>query len=202
MSPRPYRSDRRTAAAEETRRRVLAAAREHLSGPAATRVSVDAVAKAADVSRQTVYNAFGSKSGLLEALFDSLAEHAGLALDDAFAADGADEALADFCAAFCRFWESERPVVRRLRGLAVLDDDLERLLRERDRMRRAALSSLLGRFGEEPPSDDVLDLVWQLTSFESFDLLAGREGDEGGRTAGEVADLIARTVASVRAEGA
>ncbi|MEV4257899.1 TetR/AcrR family transcriptional regulator, partial [Spirillospora sp. NPDC049652] len=179
-------------------------AREHLSGAAVTRVSVDAVAKAADVSRQTVYNAFGSKSGLLEALFDSLAEHAGLALDPAFAAADADEALAEFCAAFCRFWASERPVVRRLRGLAVLDDDLARLLRERDDMRRAALSALLGRFSAEPPAADAVDVIWQLTSFESFDLLAGRDRTDadgqpdGGRGVDEVAELIARTAVAVR----
>ncbi|MFC4911218.1 TetR/AcrR family transcriptional regulator [Actinomadura gamaensis] len=197
MSPRPYRSDRRAAAAEETRRRVLAAAREHLSGTGMTRLSVDAVAKAADVSRQTVYNAFGSKSGLLEALFDSLAEEAGLSLGAAFAADGVDEALARFCAAFCGFWASERPVVRRLRGMAVLDDDLDKLLRERDGMRRTALITLLGRFDGEPPAAQVLDVAWQLTSFESFDLLAGRDGD-GGRSTEEVARLIADAVIAVR----
>lgn len=199
MSPRPYRSDRRAAGAEETRRRVLSAAREHLSGTGVTRVSVDSVAKAADVSRQTVYNAFGSKSGLLEALFDSLAEHAGLALEPAFTADDADEALAAFCVAFCGFWASERPVVRRLRGLAVLDVDLDRMLRERDDMRRAALATLLTRFDGEPPAEAVLDVAWQLTSFESFDVLAGRDGE---RSAEEVARLVARAVAAVRAGGA
>ncbi|MCP2343746.1 TetR/AcrR family transcriptional regulator [Actinomadura rupiterrae] len=197
MSPRPYRSDRRTAAAEETRRRVLAAAREHLSGPAVTRVSVDAVAKAADVSRQTVYNAFGSKSGLLEALFDSLAEHAGLSLEAAFTADDADTAFAEFCKAFCSFWASERPVVRRLRGMAVLDDDLDELLRARDEMRKAGLTSLFTRFEGEEPSPDVLDVAWQLTSFESYDLLAGRDGD-AARSTEDVARIVAGAVVSVR----
>ncbi|MEV5574167.1 TetR/AcrR family transcriptional regulator [Spirillospora sp. NPDC052269] len=196
MSPRPYRSDRRAAAADETRRRVLSAAREHLAGEGVTRVSMDAVAKAADVSRQTVYNVFGSKTGLLEALFDSLAEHAGLSLEPAFTADDVDEALAAFCAAFCGFWASERPVLRRLRGMTVLDDDLDRLLRERDDRRRAGLSALLSRFDGEPPAEELLDVAWQLTSFESFDLLAGR-GE--GRSTDEVARVVARAVAAVRA---
>ncbi|MFC5182960.1 TetR/AcrR family transcriptional regulator [Actinomadura harenae] len=199
MSPRPYRSDRRAAGAEETRRRVLSAAREHLAGDGVTRVSVDAVAKAADVSRQTVYNAFGSKTGVLEALFDSLAEHAGLSLEPAFMADDLDQAVEAFCAAFCGFWASERQVLRRLRGIAVLDDDLDRLLRARDDMRRAGLSALFSRFEGAEPAEDLLDTAWQLTSFESFDLLAGRDG---GRSPEEVARVVARAVSAVRVQGA
>ncbi|WP_240137841.1 TetR/AcrR family transcriptional regulator [Streptomyces sp. MUM 178J] len=174
MSPRPYHSGKRQAAADETRQRILAAARTLLSGASAHQVSVDAVAKAADVSRQTVYNAFGSKSGLLEALFDTLAARAGMDVQEAFAAPDAATALTRFTEAFCRFWDSDRTVIRRLRGMAVLDRDLDRLLRERDEMRRSALTELLRRFTDAPEPETV-DIIWQLTGFEAYDALAGRD---------------------------
>ncbi|MEU8343729.1 hypothetical protein AB0C74_18695 [Spirillospora sp. NPDC048832] len=53
------------------------------------------------------------------------------------------EALAAFAGTFCRFRASDRTVLRRLGGMALLDHDLERLLRNRDEMRRTALIELL-----------------------------------------------------------
>ena len=74
MSPRPYRLGQRQAATDETRARILAAARELLAASdGLTGFSIEAVARQADVARMTVYYQFGSKPGLLEALFDDLA---------------------------------------------------------------------------------------------------------------------------------
>lgn len=172
MSPRSYQSDKRQAAARQTRLRILTAARTLLAGATVTQVSVDTVAKAADVSRQTIYNTFGSKPGLLEALFDSLAEQGGMSLEAAFGTADERAAVTGFVEVFCGFWASERLVIRRLRGMAALDPDLERLLGERDEMRRAALRSLLQRFGYAADAGEI-DVVWQLTSFETFHALAG-----------------------------
>src|SRR3989442_13135299 len=73
MSPRPYRLGRRQPAAQRTRARVLRAARQLLTARAgAEPFSVDAVARRAGVARMTVYHRFGSRRGLLEALFHSL----------------------------------------------------------------------------------------------------------------------------------
>jgi AcrR family transcriptional regulator len=48
--------------------------------------SLDAIAKAADVTRLTVYNQFGSRRGLLEAVFDDIARRGRLhRLNDAMA---------------------------------------------------------------------------------------------------------------------
>lgn len=59
--------------------RILAAAREVLTNSDRyAEFSIPGVARAADVARVTVYNQFGSKAGLLEALSDELARHGGL----------------------------------------------------------------------------------------------------------------------------
>ncbi|MYS84998.1 TetR/AcrR family transcriptional regulator [Embleya scabrispora] len=193
MSPRVYKSDKRQSAAEDTRQRILAAARALLAAPKPTQISVDAIAKAADVSRQTIYNAFGSKSGLLEALFDSLATRADIDLPPAFAAADPVTALRRFTESFCRFWASDPVVIRRLRGMAVLDSDLDRLLRERDDMRRTALTTLLGAHAETT-ADDTIDVIWQLTGFETYDGLARRDPT---REPAVVTDLVATAVTAV-----
>src|SRR5579883_3637314 len=77
--PRPYRLGQRQAAADQTRARILSAARELLaSADGFSGFTVDAVARQAGVARMTVYYQFDSKVGLLEALFDDLASRGGM----------------------------------------------------------------------------------------------------------------------------
>src|SRR5437868_652736 len=71
MKPRPYRLGQRQTTIEQTRARIVAAARELLATPGGIAgFTIDAVAAQAGVARMTVYNQFASKIGLLEALFD------------------------------------------------------------------------------------------------------------------------------------
>src|SRR6266576_5533846 len=79
MKKRAYVSSVRSEAAAETRDRVIEAAAKLLREDASiARFSLDDVAKAAGVTRLTVYNQFGSRRGLLEAVFDDIARQGGL----------------------------------------------------------------------------------------------------------------------------
>jgi AcrR family transcriptional regulator len=183
MSPRPYRSVQRYAAAEQTRARIITAARELLNASGGfSGFTVDAVARQAGVARLTVYYQFGSKLGLLEALFDDLAARGQIQdLAAAFQQPDPEVALSQFIEVLGRFWTSDRRVIRRLRALAALDPEVEQGLQERDQWRRGGLGVLVRRLSAErgrPAAeavDDVVDLLFTLTSFESFDSLAGPE---------------------------
>lgn len=176
MSPRPYRLGQRRAAIDQTRARVLAAARELLVSAEPGRFSIDAVAQKADVARATVYYQFRSKAGLLEALFDSLGATGGMAgLADAFRLDDPLAALDAYVAVFGRFWGSDRLLHRRLRGLAALDPELGEALRARQEWRRRGAATLVTRLTGQiglPPAERT-DLLFAVTSFETFDTLAG-----------------------------
>jgi AcrR family transcriptional regulator len=219
MSPRPYQLGARQAAVDETRRRVLTAARDLLlTEPAGyTAFTVDAVAKRADVARATVYYRFGSKAGLLEALFDDLAAAGRMdRLAEAFTEPDPVEALRTFVARFAEFWAGDRLVLRRIRALAALDPDVGPLIAARDQRRRDGARVLLARHaatptprrpGAEtadtaatataaataPPLETLVDLVHTLTSFETFDTLAGPDRDPRD-VAPLVADLVLRAV--------
>ena len=178
--PRPYRLGQRQAATDQTRARILVAARDLLMSPAGyARLSVEAVARQADVARMTVYHQFGSKIGLLEALCDTLASSGGMErLADAFRRAAPRDALDQYITVFARFWESDRLVLRRLRGLAALDPDFGQVIRARDERRREGLGVLVRRmFGRSEPDttalDEMVNVLYTLTSFECFETLAG-----------------------------
>ncbi len=181
MSPRPYQLGQRQAASEQTRNRIISAARELLMvREGFSGFSIDAVARQADVARMTVYHQFGSKVGLLEALCDSLAASGGMEqLASAFRRPQPLDALDEYITVFGRFWESDRPVTRRLRGLAALDADFEQVIRARDERRRTGLRVIVGRLveqhGQPAPAalDELVEVLYTLTSFETFDTLAG-----------------------------
>src|SRR2546427_3253240 len=118
MSPRPYRLGQRQVAADETRSRILNAARAQLETEAS--FSIDAVARRADVARMTVYYQFGSRRGLLEALFDDLAARGGIPqLPSAFQERDAMGGLDRLIEIFAHFWTSPRAVHRRLRAIPI-----------------------------------------------------------------------------------
>jgi AcrR family transcriptional regulator len=189
LSPRAYRLGERQAASDATRARIIEAAREVLE--TSDSFSIDAVAQKAGVARMTVYYQFNSKRGLLEALFDYLAARGGMPqLPLAFQRPNPLEALEKMINVFAHFWASDRVVLRRLRGMAALDPELDEVLLARNEGRRNGLRAIVGRLPKEkrPQAqsvDDTVDLLHTLISFESFDVLAGKN-----RTPQDVAPII------------
>ena len=190
MASRAYNLGQRQVAADETRRKIVGAARELLAdehGPAG--FTVDAVARQAGVARMTVYHQFRSKRGVLEAVFDDLANRGLMPhLRPVFHEPAATRALDGLISAFTAFWDSDRIVLRRARALAALDPEIAESVRARDEMRRQHLRNILARL--EPahaPSvrqlADIVDVLHTLTSFETFDALlrAGRSRDQATR---------------------
>jgi AcrR family transcriptional regulator len=197
MSPRPYRLGKREEAIGEGRRRILDAARELLRVSAAyPGFTVDAVARRADVARATVYYQFGSKTGLLEAVCDDLAEAGGMAdLARVFTSPAPDAAIRDFITAFAGFWAADRVVMRRLRALAALDPDVGAVIAARDQRRREGLTVLVARLpaGTGPVAEQAVQMLYALTSFETFDTLAGPD-----RGLADALPLVTRLADAVR----
>src|SRR5262249_19564472 len=200
MKRRPYRLGQRQTTVEQTRARIVAAARELLATPDGfSGFTVDAVAAQAGVARMTVYNQFGSKMGLLEALFDDLAARGLLArLRAAFARPEPREALEELIAAFGGFWNSDRIVIRRIRGLSLIDADFERAVRARDERRREGIRTILGRCAgkdNHPPPralDELTDILHTPTQFDTLYHLAGT-----ANTPEEVVPLVCRLTHAV-----
>ena len=180
---RRYASPVRAAAAEQTRARLVETAAQMLTEqPNIAGFSLEAVAKAAGVTRLTVYNQFGSRRGLLEAVFDGVAASSGLAGRVAGAMQMTDSraALAHLIGVFCTFWQEARPMAR-LHDAAAADPELAEAVNARNERRRNAITVLLTRMGKGEDRD-LIDLIFTLTSYRSFEALrAGRSGEEACR---------------------
>ena len=189
MSPRPYRSSRRRVAAKRTRARLLKAARSMLAAPDG--ISLDAVAKKAGVTRLTVYNQFGSRRALLEAVFDDMAERGGLhRIREAMAKTDPQVALQQIVLIFCDFWSVHRGALWRLHAASATDPEFEESLRARNQRRRHLLSVLVDRMieggGKRPEVViELIDVLFALTSVGFFWELTA-----GGRKANAVCHLI------------
>ncbi|WFU34219.1 TetR/AcrR family transcriptional regulator [Bradyrhizobium brasilense] len=183
MPPRSYVSPARSAAAAETRERVIEAASRTLRDERIARFSLDTVAKAAGVTRLTVYNQFGSRRGLLEAVFDEIARHGGLhRLADAMTMADPRAALDRMVEIFCGFW-SRDSAVGRLHDAMATDPEFAEAVRERNERRRRGVTALVDRIAGKHASPqarkDAVDLIFALTSYPTFaSLSAGRSGDE------------------------
>ena len=182
MTPRTYRMQARQASAVETRVRVVDAARALLSAPRGIEsFTIDSVARKAGVSRMTVYHQFGSKAGLIEAVFDSLAiVRVGVPrLVAALGLDDPCETLATFVQIFADVWQADRVVIRRLQGLAALDSEFARVWHTREERRREGLRTIVSRFGAERTGkslrDEAIltDVLYAIIAFETYDVIAG-----------------------------
>ena len=202
MSPRPYQLGKRQAQVDQARQRVLSASRALLAeSDNFAAFTVEAVAKRADVARATVYYQFGSKTGLLEAICDDLARGGGMGhLDAAFGQGDPVGALEAFVGAFARFWEADRPVLRRLRALAELDPEVATVIGARDERRMHGLEVLSARLvpADRKAAHELARVLHMLTSFETFDALAA--GESGfAEVIPVVVTLASAAVASARA---
>jgi len=184
MSSRRYESPKREAAAARTRQRLVRAAAKQLrSRQGLQTLSLESVARAAGVSRLTVYNQFGSRRGLLEAVFDDRARRGGMHhVAEAMANPDPHAGLARLIEIFCAFWNFDRETVARLHGAAVADPELSESIRARNERRRKAISVLVTRLEarrevRSETAGDLIDVLFAVTSFSVFAELAGRGRD-------------------------
>jgi len=171
MVKRQYLSPVRNAAAEENRQRVLVAASATLAESDVSQFSLHAVARRARVTRLTVYNQFGSRRGLLEAVFDERARLGGLGrIAGAAAMTDPRKALDLVVEIFCDFWDSD-PSLGKLHAEAALDAEFGRALAERNERRRKLLEVLVRRVAGAASvarRRDAVDLMFVLTSQPAY----------------------------------
>ena len=177
MPKRAYVSVARAEAAAAKRNQVIEAAARFLrEEDSITTFSLDAVAKAANVTRLTVYNQFGSRRGLLEAVFDDIARRGRLArLEDAVVDPDPEKGLEMLVRIFCEFWDSD-PAVARLHDAMAIDQELAQALLARNERRLPLIEGLIARLAAKntplTAKRDVVDLIYVLTSCATFRMLS------------------------------
>lgn len=181
MSPRGYRLGRRQGEVERTRSAILAAAREVLTeyGDAS---SLGQVAQRAGVSRITIYNQFGSRERLLEALAAGIAPISDTTRAAESNSDPSDE-LKQRIVQACTAWSADPGLYRRL--------DAQGRLESKEFAPDHALAERLAAHDKIRPGcslKEAEDVIGILTSFAVFDRL--HKG--GRRSPSAVAEILMR----------
>jgi AcrR family transcriptional regulator len=178
MDKRRYVQRARAASSDETRRRILAAARATLERGPLGALKVEEVAREAGVSRSTLYLLFGSRAGLFDALARHLRDEAGFdRLLTAFRLPDALEAHASAQCAAAEVYAAMPQLARALFTLAAIDPEAVAAVRAIEDGRRPGQAHLARRLSEQGYlRDDVsieeaTDILTVTSSFGAFDEL-------------------------------
>lgn len=182
--PRAYESPTRQRQADETRRRIAAAARKLLVDAGYAGMTIPAVARAAGVAVPTVYSIFGSKKGIVAELLDEARFGDGYQALIAQVRKVTDPvAMLAFPPRFARqIYEAEIPVEDLLRGAGMVAPELAAVEDERNCQRYDSQQMVIDALDQAHLLRPGLDrdaaraVMWTLTSREIFRMLVRERG--------------------------
>ncbi len=198
---RPYDLRKRQELTGHKRSTILAAARAQLESNGFLHFTMESLAHESGVTRQTIHNLFGTKGGVLEALFDKLARDAGLErMREVMHQGDAEAMLTGFVGVFTRFWAKDRMLLKRIHGIAAIDSEFGSAVEGRNRRRKMASTRIIERLGKrgarngDEESKRRVAALYAFTSFEFFDALAEIYGDTAA-AASSVLELVKTALA-------
>ena len=184
----------------ETIDRVLAAAERLIVGGEFHVATMEQLAAAAGISRATVFNRFGSKLGVLQALADRCNEGPEMqAIQKALELEDPDASLDAVIEASCLIWETSGFIYEQLKAIVVLEPGAVTLIEEQWEDQRADLESLIRRLAKAGRLRPGLGkarataTLHTLTSLESF-LQLRRDYDLSLRQTRETIGQLAQTL--------
>jgi AcrR family transcriptional regulator len=102
---RPYELGKRLEQMDASRAAILRAARAQLEANGYRQLTMAGLAAESGVTRQTIHNLFGTKTGVLEAVFDLIALDSGMErMREVMMLPPGDAQLVRFVGIFCSFW--------------------------------------------------------------------------------------------------
>lgn len=196
--PRRYTSEARTQSAQDTRRRILAAAASLFARKGIDRVTIDEIGRKARVAASTVYATYKSKDGILRGLMEQ--SLFGPRFQDAqklLAGVTDPVVLIELTSHVSRaIYESESGdlgLLRRASGfspaLRKMEDEFERLRYDR----QGARVELLFASGKARPGlslEEARRVLWMYTSRDVYRMLV----NDGGWTADRYQQWLSRTL--------
>ena len=201
---RPYELGKRQEASDRTRDTVLAAARAQLETGGVRDLTMESLARASGVTRQTIHNLFGTRTGVLEALFDRIAGDAGMMrMREVFTAPDGESMLAAMVDVFTGFWAKDRMLLKRVHGIAAIDPEFGRAVEARNRRRHGVATRVIERlYASGPPIGEKerarkVAILAALTGFDFFEALV-ESGGSVEMAAGCVYPLVKRVVVEER----
>src|SRR5438046_262163 len=175
---RVYRQRRRAESTARTRAQIMDAVRTLLEEGTFHDASVEEIAQFAGVSRATLYQHFGSRLGLVDAICESFSENPSMTAIQG-SPDVADphEAATQMIGQAIRFWDSEESLHRHLYGLAEIDESAAAFVERQAADRRSVVERIVRRVADAGALRDGVSeaqaraTLLVLTSFHTFEEL-------------------------------
>jgi AcrR family transcriptional regulator len=184
MKKRPYKSLVRQRQADDTRRRIVEAARQLLQREGYAGMTIEAIAQRAKVSAQSVYAIFRSKTGILIALLDR--SMFGLEYEEvvrqALGASDPETRLRLAAGVARQIRGSQSAAFDLLRGAGVVAPELAKLERQRERLRYEEEEGMIiflrdaGRLRPGLNHKTARDIFWMLTGGDVYRMLVRERG--------------------------
>jgi AcrR family transcriptional regulator len=195
---RAYSSSTRAEAADGTRARILASAKELFGAHGIDAVTIAEIADRAGVAGSTVYAVFKSKEGILRALMEQSLFGGRFQSVQQILAGVSDpvEAIARTSHVARAIYESESSDLGLLRNVSGLSPALRKIEEEFERMRFSMQGDRLRRLfdtGKAKPGislDEARRILWMYTSRDVYRMLV----IEGGWTADRYEEWLAQTL--------
>jgi AcrR family transcriptional regulator len=198
---RSYQQRLRAESSAVTRQRIIDAARQVLTTQPVRSFNISEVAELAKVVRSTIYAVFGSREGLLRAVAEDMTARGGWdRMREAFRHPDALVATIRNIEEGTRMAASGHAVALAISSLASVDPDAATVAAEMDQTRLQGLRSLARRLGEQgylrPELDDdqALDILWVLSSWQTFDQLYTGRGLEQPAVAERLIDMLTHSL--------
>jgi AcrR family transcriptional regulator len=199
---RTYKSLVRQRQAGDTRRRIIEATRHLLQSEGYTGMTIDAIARRAEVSAQSVYAIFKSKTGILLALLDQSmfgSDYEEVVRQARTAGD--PETRLRLAAGVARQIRAAQSVVFDLmRGAGVVAPELAKLAQQRERLRyekEESVITFLRNSGELRPGlshQAARDIFWMFTGGDVYRMLVRERGWSPQKYQNWLADTLVQSL--------
>jgi AcrR family transcriptional regulator len=199
---RSYQSLVRQRQAEDTRRRIVEAARHLLQNEGYAGMTIESIAQRAEVSAQSIYAIFKSKTGILIALLDQStfgSEYEGVAREALQASD--PEARLRLAAGVARqIRGAQSAAFEVMRGAGVVAPELARLQQQREQLRYQKEKGMItflrdsGRLRRGLSQKAAHDLLWMLTGGDVYRMLVSERGWTPQQYQDWLADTLVRSL--------
>jgi AcrR family transcriptional regulator len=199
---RTYKSLVRERQAGDTRRRIVEATRQLLQREGYAGMTIEAIAQQAEVSAQSVYAIFKSKTGILTELLDqsSFGSEYEDAVRRALNAEDPETRLRLAAPIARQIHDAQSATFDLLRGAGVVAPELAKLEQQRESLRyerqQRMITSLRDAGRLQPALDDAAarDIFWTLTGRDVYRMLVRERGWSSQKYQQWLADTLVQSL--------
>ena len=202
IKKRLYKSLVRQRQAGDTRRRIVDATRQLLQSQGYAGMTIEAIAERAEVSAQSVYAIFKSKTGILMELLDQSTFGADYeeAVRQALSASDPESRLRLAAPIARQIHDAKRATFDLLRGSGVVAPELAKLEQERECLRYERQERMImsprdaGRLLPELTYSTARDILWMLTGRDVYRMLVRERKWSSQKYQDWLADTLVRSL--------